>query len=473
MSTSSQASAKTLESPRARLFERKISVLAGAGMFIDGFDVSVIAVALPGLKAAWDIQSGWISGLVASSVVLGMFFGMMFGGMLVDKFGRRKMYMFDLIGFVVFALLAAFTQNVWQLIFTRFALGLFIGADYPISSSMTAEFTSPKRRGRMIIFMSLLWQTGALVAYLSGIFLLPLGEHAWRWMLGLGALLALIVIVLRHSAPESPRWLRSQGRFDEANAIEEEVERDFDLKITEFNVEKTGDNAPQKASWLELFSPKMLRATVFCSLFWFAFAVSFYGIQMYTPTILAPYTQGRPELAFFGAAVIAFMGVVGAGIGMITVERFGRRKQIISCLVGMVIALVILSVWQQPTLIPLTILLTITILLANLGPGVLNMVYPNEMFPTRLRGSGVGFAGSVSRIGSILGVLVFPVLVQQLGMSNATWMFAGVALIGLIASYFLAPETQGRSLEELEELANNGWRDRQGKRVYYGSIEGK
>ena len=145
-----------IETPKARRFQRRISVLAGAGMFIDGFDVSVIAVALPSLKEAWNITDGIVSGIVASAVVVGMFFGMMFGGRLVDMFGRKKMYMFDLIGFVVFALLAAASQNVWQLIAARFLLGLFIGADYPISSSVTAEFTSPHRRWRLIIFMSLM-----------------------------------------------------------------------------------------------------------------------------------------------------------------------------------------------------------------------------------------------------------------------------------------------------------------------------
>ncbi|SHJ24269.1 MFS transporter, putative metabolite transport protein [Tessaracoccus bendigoensis DSM 12906] len=456
------------ETPRSLRFQRKIALLAGAGMFIDGFDVAVIAVALPGLRQEWNITSGLVSGVVASAVVLGMFFGMMFGGRLVDKFGRRKMYLFDLLGFVVFALAAALTQNVWQLIAARFMLGLFIGADYPISSSVTAEFTSPKRRGGYIIFMSLLWQLGAFTAYVTGIVLMQVGDSAWRWMLAVGALLAVIVIIMRHSMPESPRWLRAQGRDAEADAIERQVFEEHDLVINSGSGVKPA--SASKGQWRELFSPLMIRATVFCSVFWFAFAVSFYGIQMYTPTILGPFTEGRPELAFLGAALIAALGVVGAGIGMFTVERWGRRRQMIWCFVGMVIALVVLALWQDPTLTFLIVFLSITILLANLGPGVLNMVYPNEMFPTRLRGTGVGFAGSVSRIGSILGVLVFPVLVDSWGMANATWLFAGVAIIGLATAVALAPETKGRSMEELEELANNGWRDESGERVVYGNF---
>ncbi len=438
-------------------------------MFIDGFDVSVIAVALPGLTREWNITSGLVSGLVASSVVMGMFFGMLFGGHLVDKFGRRKMYMFDLIGFVVFALAAALTQNVWQLIAARFLLGIFIGADYPISSSLTAEFTTPKRRGGLIIFMSLMWQLGSFTAFILGIALFDLGGNEWRWMLFAGAVLAVIVIFLRHSMPESPRWLRAHGRVEEAESIERQVLEEHDLVIDSSDPKKVG----KQGTWRELFSPLMLRATIFCSLFWFSFAVAFYGIQMYTPTILGPFTDGNQRLAFLGAALIAFLGVVGAALGMRVTEWLGRRRQIIYCFVGMTIALIVLALWTAPGLVPMIILLSVTILLANLGPGVLNMVYPNEMFPTRLRGSGVGFAGSVSRIGSILGVLVFPILVASWGMQTATWLFVGVCVIGLIGSLALAPETRGRSLDELERLANNGWRDVNDKPVYYSAFDPK
>lgn len=446
-------------------FQRQVAVLSGAGMFLDGFDVSVIAVALPGLKRQWEI-SGGIEGIVAASAIVGMFLGMMFGGKLADSLGRRKMYMIDLSGFVIFALLAALTQNAWQLIATRFLLGLFIGADYPISSSITAEFTAPKRRGRFIILMSLFWQVGAFCAYMTGIAMHPLGESAWRWMLGLGAVLAAITLVLRHKVPESPRWLREHGRIEEANSVMREITAiqgayfDENDTLAESAQESMQSKSRVYGTWWELFSPNMIRSTIFCCTFWFAFAVSFYGIQMYTPSILEPFTQGNTILAYIGSSIIALLGVAGAGIGMYTVEKIGRRPQILWCFAGMIVVLVALALTDNPSIGLLIFLLSGAILLANLGPGVLDMVYPNELFPTRLRASGTGFAGSISRIGAILGVTVFPVMVENWGMSRSTWLFAGVAVVGLIVSYFLAPETKGKSLEELEELANNGWKTR-------------
>ena len=439
-------------------FQKKIAVLSGAGMFIDGFDISVIAVALPGLKAQWNI-SGFVEGAVASSVIVGMFFGMLLGGRLADVFGRKRMYMVDLLGFVVFALLAALTQNPIQLILSRLLLGLFIGADYPISSSITEEFTPAKTRGRYIIFMSLMWQAGALAAYLSGMAMFSLGDNAWRWMLFLGAVLALIVLFLRAEVPESPRWLRAHGNHEKAEEVMEYIRAiaGDDAALRASGMDATVNTLQKRARWTELFSKHSIKSTIFCSVFWFSFAVSFYGINMYTPTILSSFTDGSKVLSYLGSAIISLLGVLGAAIGMYSVERFGRRKQMLWSFLGMVIVLVAIALGFGDTFIVLTALLAIAILLANLGPGVLNMVYPNEMFPTRLRGSGTGFAGSMSRIGSMLGVLVFPNMVASWGFTNSTWLFAGVAIFGMVVAFFLAPETKGKSLDELEELANAGW----------------
>lgn len=396
---------------------------------------------------------------MASSVIIGMFFGMLLGGRLADRFGRRRMYMIDLVGFVVFALLAALTQNAYQLIATRLLLGLFIGADYPISSSITAEFTPPKTRGRYIIFMSLMWQLGAFAAYISGIALYGVGANAWRWMLLLGAVFAFVVLLMRAEVPESPRWLRAHGRNEEAEKVMDYIAQiaGSETALRAAGLDTGAQAAAPRGKWTELFSRKMLKATVFCSVFWFAFAVSFYGIQMYTPTILAPFTSGSKALAYAGSAVIALLGVAGAAIGMYSVERIGRRKQMLWAFLGMVIVLTALALGAGQNFAVLVVLLSIAILLANLGPGVLNMVYPNEMFPTRLRASGVGFAGSISRIGAILGVSVFPSLAATWGLARSTWLFAGVAIFGMVVAFFLAPETKGKSLDELEELANAGW----------------
>lgn len=433
---------------RGNRFERRVSILSGAGMFLDGYDVTVIAVALPGLEKAWGI-TGITSGIVAASVIVGMFFGMLFGGRLADIFGRRRMYMIDLSGFVIFAIATACTQGVWQLIAFRLLLGLCIGADYPISSSITAEFTRPKSRGKLIILMSLFWQSGAFFAYILGIGLMSIGPSGWRWMLAVGAVLAAVVLLMRTKIPESPRWLRQKGRIAEAQAIEKELSVDHGAQLG-IAAEVGGSG---HGHWRELFSRQMIRTTIFCSSFWFAFSTAYYGVQMYTPSILKPLAGGSSTLSYLGSAVVALLGVTGAALGMVFTERIGRRKQILAGFIGMVVTLSLLGIISTQSLLVITVLLALAILLANFGPGVLNNVYPNEMFPTRLRPSGAGFAGAMSRIGAILGVVVFPVMVDSWGFSKATFLFAGTAVFGLVMSIWLAPETKGKSLEELEVLA--------------------
>ena len=129
---------EALESPKLRSFHRRLTILSAAGMFLDGFDLTVIAVALPFLVKKWAIGPG-LSGVVAASAVVGMFFGALLLGHLTDRIGRKAMYVVDLVCFVVFAALTALSQNVWEFIAFRFLLGVGIGADYPISSTLLAN----------------------------------------------------------------------------------------------------------------------------------------------------------------------------------------------------------------------------------------------------------------------------------------------------------------------------------------------
>jgi putative MFS transporter len=440
------SSAPTADGTRAAgKFERRIAVLSGAGMFLDGYDVTVIAVALPSLQRTWPM-SGLVSGLVASSVIIGMFFGMAVGGRIADVIGRKRMYLLTLTGFVVFALVTAATMNVWQLIVFRFLLGLCIGSDYPVSSSIVAEFTRPRNRGRLIILLSVFWQAGAFFAFTLGAGLMSIGNSGWRWMLGAGAVIAFIVLLLRSRLPESPRWLRQHDRVDEAEKIENQLRTDHGIDL-ELAPDTKGET---HGKWQELFSRPVIRTTFFCSAFWFASAVAYYGIQMYTPTILEPFSGDNEIISYLGSAFVALLGVIGASLGMLFTERIGRRKQIIVAFAGMAVCLTILGFLNSNSLLIITALLSIAILAANFGPQVLNNVYPTEMFPTRLRSSGAGFAGAMSRIGSILGVLVFPVMVEKMGFGPATLFFAGTSVFGLVVSLILAPNTSGKRLEELQ-----------------------
>lgn len=452
----------TLDSPDLGKFRRRLMLLSSIGMFLDGFDLTVIAVAVPILKQTWAFTPLTL-GLTSSSAIIGMFVGALVLGRLADKIGRKKMYLIDLIGFILFAGLAAISQDVWQLIVFRFLLGLCIGADYPISSSLTAEFGSKQDRGRLVVALSLMWNVGALAAYMVGVMLLPVGPDAWRWMLLAGAILAAIALVFRSRIPESPRWLIARGRADEARRIIARLIQRETRSASEPDVILPTDESPAsfrphvstpatpatQPRMRQLFSRGLIGATFFVCMFWFAHGVAYYGIQMYSPTILTSLAGTTQLAAYIGSAIIAFLGVLGAAIGLMFVDSWGRRPVLITAFAGEALVLIVLALMHAPTLSIIVVLFAIAILFSNMGPGTLDMVYCTELFPTHLRAAGTGLGTAVSRVGAILGVLVFPNLVAAWGVGNALWLFVGAALFGLIVTVVLAPETKGKSLEEL------------------------
>jgi len=426
-----------LDSPRLNGFHRKITLLSAAGTFLDGFDLTVIAVALPFLIKQWAIAPG-LTGLVASSAVIGMFLGSLVLGHLTDRVGRKAMYLLDLVCFVVFAALTAISQNVWEFIAFRFLLGLGIGADYAISPTLLAEFVPAKHRGAFITAIGSCWFLGAVVAYLAGYLLLPLGPDAWRWMLALGAVIAAVVIVFRAAIPESPRWLATQGRQTEAGQI-----------LLTLTGETPHVTASAKLPWVSMFQGKLLRLTLFVAGFWFCYDIAFYGISIYTPTILKTFTHGQTSIAYLGAAAVAGLGLLGALIGMALVDHWGRRNLIILAFAGLTVMLLGLAIQPHPAFAVLIILFGLSTLFANMGPGVLDFVYPTEIFPAGVRAGATGFGTAVSRVGAILTIIVFPALVHNWGLQNALWLFVAAAVAGLGICIAMAPETKGQTLEAL------------------------
>ncbi|WP_208634991.1 MFS transporter [Brevibacterium iodinum] len=420
-----------------------MTVLSAGGTFLDGFDLTVIAVALPMIANEWDVSAGEKS-LITSSAIIGSFIGAAVLGNLTDRFGRKAMYVIDLLAFVVFAALTAFSQDVWQLIIFRFLLGIGIGADYPISATIVSEFASKKGRGKLSTSLGAMWFVGAVAAYLVGLVVLPLGDYAWRALLLVGAVFALIVFIFRVQLPESPRWLLAHGRTEDAKNVVEKVTgvRPTDAELTESDQPKPGESA-------KLFVGVQRRRTLFVCGFWFCYATAYYGISMYTPTILEPFTNGSHVSVIIGSGVVALLGLAGSIIGMNLVDNWGRRPLIITSFAGLTVALIVLASVIGPSFGFLVVLFSIAVLFANSGGGILNFVYPTELFPTSLRATGSGLATSVSRIGSILGVLAFPNLVAAWGNNAALWVFAAVGAAGLLICLFMAPETKNRSLEEI------------------------
>ncbi|GGH81426.1 putative MFS transporter [Pullulanibacillus pueri] len=430
-----------VDAKKLKQFQRKVSFVSAGGTFLDGFDLTIIAVAMPLILKQWHVSAGEQSVIVAAAII-GSLIGASWLGNLTDTFGRKAMYIIDLVAFVLFAALSAFSQNVVELILFRFLLGVGIGADYPISATLVSEFSSTKTRGKSGTFLGMMWFVGAVVAYITGIVLLQLGDNAWRYMILVGAIFAIIIFIFRLGLPESPRWLVSKGREKEAEAIM--------LSLTGRKTVLTAQTE-KKVRLRMLFSHQLLKRTFFVCGFWFCYAIAYYGISMYTPTLLSAFTEGSLNQTYVASAIVSVLGLIGALIGTQLVDIWGRRPLIITSFAGLTLGLLILAIMPHPTVAFLVILFSAAVLFANMGGGILNFVYPTELFPTSIRAGAAGFATSISRIGSILGTLVFPNFVAWWGNSAALWFFTAIGLCGLLISVSLALETKGARLEDLNQ----------------------
>lgn len=447
-----KAQFEALDNAKTSRVHYKITALSAAGVFLDGYDISIIAVALTiitGISGFSYVNTPLGKGLMAASTTIGMLFGAITFGYITDIKGRKFMYIWDMVIFIVLtALISGVSFNFDSLFIFRLILGVAIGADYAISTTIISEFSPVKTRGKLLATNVSAWWVGSAVAYTIGFLLLPLGQDAWRYMFAIGIIPAAIVLIFRLSVPESARWLTKSGNTSAAKKVEEQISGKSDQLTASHH----------KTSITALFSKQNIRATLFVSIFWFSYDVAFYGIGLFNPTILQIFGLSK-SLSILGSAAFAAFAVVGSFLCIALVDRLGRKKITLIGFLGMAFSLLVLggiafavpkSAFTEAALAPIIVLMFIIFeVTQTLGPGGTDFIYPQEIYPTSLRATGQGFGTSVSRIGAILGLTAFPVLVSISGLGLGLLFFFAFSVIGVLATLFLGIETMGKSLEDL------------------------
>ena len=420
--------------PRKRRFLLKLSGVIAGGMFIDGFILGGIGLVLPALTADLGLSFVW-QGLIGASALIGIFLGGPLGGYFADKFGRKPMFIITLGLFLLGSAAQFFVADEIQLFIIRLVMGMAIGADYAIGWPLLAEFSPARLRGKLMAFQEVAWYVGYLAAYAVGYVMTSLFTADWRIILGMSTVPSLIVFLLRLGTPESPRWLISKGRVEEGL----EVAREYmdEAEIQDVNDEKTGS-----ASVGRLFSRQYRKATAFVSVYWVCCVTPYFAIATFAPVVLESFGL---EDGLTGALVLNGFVVAGAVAAMFLIERVGRRKLAIPPQWICAVALVIIGLFSHVS--PVVILACfILFCFANALATSLTAVYPGEVFPTEIRGAGVGFATAVSRIGAAVGTFVLPISVNELGVGITMLFAAGICILGAVVSQALAPETKGLSL---------------------------
>lgn len=431
---------RSMDELPVKRFHWALSTLAAMGVFLDGYDLNVIAFSVLLISSYFKLPESSVSyALLLSSGLIGMAIGGVTFGKIADRIGRKAMFIIDILMFIIFTALSAVATNVAEIIIFRILMGIGIGADYPISSSLIAEFAPSKDRGKLLMYGIMFYWFGVLVSGAVNYFVLPLGfSLSWRVALGVGAAIAVPVIAARWLMPESARWLKSIGRPEQAESV----------------IKKTvgeGYEVPEQSSVStgELFT-KHWKALLFVLVTWFAFDVGSYGFGFYTPTLY--YELGITNLktvVLFGTLTAPFPIIAYLAL-MKLIDRTGRK---VLSLIGFAVMAVVLVILVPLVRVSPYALLPIFILFASFEQwpgGILSFSYSTELFPTRVRGLAQGLATTVSRIGGIMGVLLFPVI-KGYGLVYGTTFFLIFILIALVYTALAAPETKGHSLEEISK----------------------
>ncbi|GGB35578.1 MFS transporter [Roseibium aquae] len=451
--------------------------LAAAGKFFEGMVVFMSGVALPLIAREFDIGAAG-HGLVGASVLFGILIGASLLGGLADLFGRRRMFIVEMVLFILFLLLVTVSNGFPMLLIAMFGLGVALGCDYPTAHLVISESISSKARGRMVLGAFAFQAVGALVG--TGLAYAVLSNfptvEAWRYMYGAAILPAAIVLFGRFFIPESPHWLATRGRNDMAKSAlrfllsrEPVYPSDFDLKTGDGDGGGAGDHGmgSQFKAIARLFvDKKTRRATILASVPWFLQDLGTYGIGIFTPVILASILghQAAHEtslstvvhndlLAAKGAAIIDVLLIVGIVFAVLLADRVGRiRLQIagfIGCAVGL--ALAAASTHAGPGFeVPLIFAgFMLFNFMTNMGPNAQTYLLAGEVFPTECRAVGAGFAASFAKIGAVMTAFLFPVLLSDIGQDALLMGLIITSLLGAAVTFAFRIETKGVSLEDV------------------------
>lgn len=456
-----------------------IASIAATGGLLFGFDTGVISGAIPFLQDYFELTDSQVENITALGLI-GAVVGALVTGRLTDYLGRRKVILGSAFIFATGAVWTGLAPTVNQLMVSRFYLGLAIGVSSFAVPLYISEISPTKIRGRLVSMFQLLITVGILAAYLSDRALADNSNpESWRPMLWVGVFPALILFVGMFFLPDTPRWLMSKGREEESRKILKKIEfpEFIDKSIAEMK-EQIKLEAMQ-AGWREIFKPWLRNALIIAvGIMFFQQFVGINTVIYYSPKIfLAAGFEGN-EAAIAASVIVGVVNVLFTIVSLFIIDRLGRRKLYFLGVAGITVALISMGLGfmiegASKWFLVISMLVYIAFFAISLGP--LGWLIITEVFPTRVRGLGSSI-GSLSNWGfNTLVVWTFFKMANAFGnakdvvvpegsdlstecptcVGSVFWVFAAVALIGLVWGYFFIPETKNVSLEEIEAH----WRD--------------
>ncbi len=447
----------------------RIWLLAAAGKFFEGFVVFMGGITVPLIAREFHLAAAQ-KGFVASASLAGILVGTMLLGGLSDYFGRKRMFVAEMIIFCLFLAVLLLVQDFTSLVICLFGVGLALGCDYPTAHMIISESIPSVSRGRLVLGAFAFQAIGATCGLAVGALVLIMHPQidAWRWMYATALIPAILITAARFFITESANWLIVQGHHEKAEgALSRLLHRTPHYPQAISVARHVAEEASASGKNIKaLFNEKNIRATIFASVPWFIQDLGTYGIGVFTPTLIAAALGKGPDKIRSPADLVA-TGVHSAEASVITTsmlivgilfaialsDRLGRiRLQVfgfLGCAVGLAIASFSIS---APGNMQLVLIFTGVMLfnfMTNLGPNAQTYLLAGEVFPTEVRGMGAGFAAMVAKIGAVGTTFGFPLLLASIGTTTLLWLLVASSVLGAVVTWMFRIETTGVNLDRI------------------------
>jgi SP family galactose:H+ symporter-like MFS transporter len=455
--TSTKTSVRSAVSPSSEAQETGF-VFAAAGFaalggLLFGYDTGVISGALIFIRTQFALTT-FQQELVVSVVLVGAAIAALSGGRLADIFGRRAMLLVTAAIFIVGAMVCAAAPSLNFLVIGRLIVGVGIGLATSNVPIYISEVSPPQSRGWQVSLFQLAITIGILAAYLVDYAFS--GSGSWRWMLGLafvpGAILGLGMIGM----PESPRWLAEHGESQRAREVLQRIRGTENIDSEWREIQDTLAQGEERSRFADLFAPHVRPALIIgIGLAIFQQVTGINTVIYYAPVIVQSAGISSASGAILATAGIGLVNVIMTLLAMWLIDHVGRRPLLLTGIAGMILSLAVLGfVFRMPTggalswLAVITLMVYVASFAISLGPIFWLLI--SEIYPLKVRGIAEGTAAGANWAFNFLVSLTFLTLIQVLGSSWTFWLYAALAIASWFFSFYLVPETKGRTLEEIE-----------------------
>lgn len=435
-----------------------VAIVASLGGLLSGYDTGVISGALLFINETW-VLPDTLQGFLVSSVLIGAVIGAATNGILADIFGRKKIIMATAVIFILGSILCAFAPNVYMLILSRIFVGFAVGIVNFVVPLYLSEVSPKNLRGTLVSLYQWAITAGILFSYfINAVF--AQAVYNWRWMLFAGVVPGLVLFIGMCFMSDTPRWLVSKNRDDEAKKVFSKIEPDIEPEKEIAEIKETlVDNRQEKAFRLKKWM--IMPFVVGIGIMFAQICTGINTIIYYAPTIFKTAGFDSNLTAIYATTGIGVVNFIMTIVAVFFTDRIGRKPLLYFGLTGVMLSLFALGtsfafagvLGSSLKWVAVGSLVTYIICFAmSLGP--IGWILVSEVFPLRIRGIAMSVCTVSNFAFNFFVVGSFPVLLHRIGGAWTFWIFGIVSILCIIFVYFFVPETKGISLEEIE----SNWR---------------